>query len=240
MWITTPETPGLDRCLRQATARFADWARSQGRAQEELVTGRLLTELEVAFREAPLRLESGGRHAPAQTISVSQRSTSKVEEKVWQCDVALLLDVDIRPSVSLRLAELVQLKKPAASTGKRPNVAADKWRIDVPQLGGLLRASQSSSYWLLTTAGEVLCVTARWIHGLVKGRDALGKGSVTVGYNDVRHTAVALEQFLLELFLGTWVGDTREGVLDFALSENGDIPARHIFQVAVVGGRDQG
>lgn len=82
----------------------------------------------------------------------------------------------------------------------RPRRHAEKWRIAVPQLVMLLEMSESSSYWLILSTGELLCVTARWLHGLAQGREALSQGSVTVGYNDVRHTAVPIEQFLPELF----------------------------------------
>jgi len=233
-WLGSTEVEGtLSRSLRQAMVRFGDVARTQGAAQEEHLTGALLVELEVAFRDTSLRLESGGSPRLARIISVSQRPVPKAEEKRWGCDIALLLNADIRPSVLLRFAELVQVKKSEAFAMKSSS-PDEKWRIDVPQLTTLLEMSESSSYWLILSTGELLCVTARWLHGLVRGRDALSQGSVTVGYNDVRHTAVPIEQFLPELFLGTWMGSLDEKTLKFANGDDSNVRPRYIFEISIV------
>ncbi|MGP3912980.1 hypothetical protein [Nonomuraea sp. 10N515B] len=233
-WIGSAEVEdAVSRSLRHAMVRFGDWAQSQGAAQEELVTGALLMELETAFRDTSLRLSAGGSPRLAQTISVRQRPVPKAEERAWGCDIALLLNADIRPSVLLRSAELVQVKKSEAFAA-RPSSPHERWRIDVPQLLTLLERSESSSYWLILSTGEILCVTARWIHGLARGQNALGQRSVTVSYNDVRHTAVLIEQFLPELFLGTWVGSIDEKTLKFASGEDSNVAPRNIFEIAII------
>jgi hypothetical protein len=233
-WLGSTEVEGtLSRSLRQAMVRFGDLAKTQGAAQEEHLTGALLVELEVAFRNTSMRLESGPSPRLARIISVSQRPVLKAEEKRWGCDIALLLKADLQPSVVLRLAELVQVKKSEAFAAPSSPSPDEKWRIDVPQLVTLLEMSESSSYWLILSTGELLCVTARWLHGLAQGRDALGQGSVTVGYNDVRHTAIPIEQFLPELFLGTWLGSPDEETLRFASGDDGNVAPRHIFEITV-------
>ena len=240
----------LARQLRQAITRFSDWAQSQGAAQEELVTGVLLRDLEAAFHETVLRLKAGGRKRLARAISVSQRPVSKTEEKRWGCDIALLLNADIRPSVALRLAELIQVKKSEAFVEKPSRLSTfrrgaashfpdEKWRIDVPQLITLLKMSESSNYWLILSSGEVICVTARWLHGLVGGRHAFNQGSITVGYNEVRHTAVPVEQFLPEIFLGTWAGSLNVETLQFANGENSNMSPRYIFELSIIGDQDR-
>lgn len=235
-WLGATEVEdALGRALRRAGDRFAEAARCQGGAREELLTGMLVTELEVAFRDLRLRLEAGGRPRLAQTIAVSHRPTTPNEEKRWGCDIALLLDANVPPSVSLRLAELIQVKKSESLGTTKP----DKWRIHVPQLLDLLRMSESASYWLIGADGELACVTARWVRGLVAGRDALNQRTVTVGYNDIRHTAVALEQFLPELLLGTWLGSLDEETLRFAAGENENLRPRHIFEITVHSSTDR-
>jgi hypothetical protein len=233
-WLGSTEVEGtLSRSLRQAMVRFGDLAKTQGAAQEELLTGALLAELEAAFRNTSMRLGSGVGPRLARIISVSRRPVPKVEEKRWGCDIALLLNADIKPSVALRLAELVQVKKSEAFAAPSSPSPDEKWRIDVPQLVTLLEVSESSSYWLILSTGELLCVTARWLHGLAQGRDALGQGSVTVGYNDVRHTAIPIEQFLPELFLGTWLGSLDEKTLRFANGDDSNVTPRHSFEISV-------
>lgn len=229
----------LPNAIRQAMARFSEFAKDQGGvAVEEHVTGVLLTELEAAFRGVSLRLMAGGQSRLAQTISVSHRPTHKTaEEPHWGCDIALLLNADIRPDVRIELADLVQVKKSQAFAAGKSAALHERWRIDVPQLVTLLDRSQSAGYWLILSTGDVVCLTARWIHALARGRDALGQQSVTIGYNDIRHVAVPMEQFLPELFLGTWIGSTEESTVTFARGENANVRPRHIFEVLVIADR---
>ncbi|GAA4636814.1 hypothetical protein GCM10023196_088050 [Actinoallomurus vinaceus] len=226
----------LPNAIRQAMSRFSEFAKDQGAvAVEEHVTGVLLTELEAAFRGVSLRLIAGGQSRLARTISVSHRPTHKTtEEPQWGCDIALLLNADIRPDIRIELAELVQIKKSQAFAAGKSAALHEKWRIDVPQLVALLKRSQSAGYWLVLSTGEVVCLTARWIHALVSGRDALGQHSLTIGYNDIRHAAVPVEQYLPELFLGTWIGSADESTVTFARGENANAKPRHIFEVSVI------
>jgi hypothetical protein len=62
----------------------------------------------------------------------------------------------------------------------------------------------------------------------------LSQGSVTVVYNDVRHTAVPIEQFLPELVLGAWLGSLDEKTLRFASGDDSNVTPRHIFEIFVV------
>lgn len=239
-WLGSTEIEDtLNRCLRQAAASFGEKVRDQGAALEEVLTGMLVSDLEHAFADLSLRLKSGGRPRLASTITVSYRSVTKVQEKAWGCDIALLLNADLRPSVLLRLALLVQIKKPEARRSTRSQPIGDRWRIDLPQLATILEMSESAGYFLICSSGELACVTARWLRGLAAGREALSQNTVTVGYNDVRHTAVNLEQFISELFLGTWLGSVAESTLRFAGGEDADMTPRHIFEIVVHNGDRQ-
>jgi hypothetical protein len=50
----------------------------------------------------------------------------------------------------------------------------------------------------------------------------------------VRHTAVPIEQFLPELFLGTWLGSLDEKTLRFVSGDDSNVTPRHIFEIFVV------
>jgi len=233
-WLGATELEGtLARSLRRAADRFRPFAADQGAAVEELVTGRLLGELETAFHESDLSLTAGGRSRLKGVVTVRHRPITKQEEQRWGCDIALLLDADIPSVVGVGLAELVQVKKSQAFTAKRTPRPREAWRIDVPQLRQLLVRSQSSGYWLIASTGEILCVTARWLHSLGRGRDVLKQKTFTVGFNEIRHYAIPIEQFLAELFLGTWLGTEDEHALRFARGEDGAIVPRHIFHISV-------
>lgn len=235
-WLGTTDVEAtLSTSIRQAMTHFAEEARGEGAiAVEEHLTGALLTELKAAFRGVSLRLTSGGRSSIARMISVGHRTVHKAtEEPLWGCDVAFVLNARVHSEVRMDLAELVQVKKSERFAAGRSSRSPERWRIDVAQLTTLLARSQSAAYWLILSSGEVLCVPARWIHSLARGRDALRQKTMTVGYNDVRHPGVLVEQFLAELFLGTWVGSAEDSTLAFARGEDTGVTPRHIFEISV-------
>lgn len=230
-WVgSTALEETLDRCLLSAELRFAEAVRHQSAAQEELLTGRLLTELEVAFRDASTRMEVIGERTTG-NISVDHRETVKTEEVVWGCDVALLLEAQVHDVVELTLATLVQIKKPETPRTIAPT---DRWRLDVPQLRTMLGRTDSSYYWLLTLDGAVIAVPAAWLWGLVQGRGGTAQRSFTVHYSDVRHAAIPIRQFLAELILGTWIGSTSPDIIEFARGQDRRNMPRHIMEIEVV------
>lgn len=228
----------IAHCIEQATGRFAQDVRDQGGKGEEPLTEGLLKELEFAFRATGLRLEATGNDPLRRAITVSHRPVAKMtEEPHWGCDVALLVRVDIDRALDLELATLVQVKKYEAAKG-RPKVAStDAWRIDVPQMLTLLSVSDAAVYWLMLRSGEVDCVPAHVVHAIARGRSVLGQGSFTLGYNDIRHGAVRLHQFLPELVLGAWIGSSKESTLRFAHGED-DLRPRHIIEIGVAPSHD--
>ncbi|MFI1996316.1 hypothetical protein [Actinoplanes sp. NPDC020271] len=233
----------LSATLREALRRFGDWVRSQGAALEETGTGVLLSRIEAAFEAARLRVEAGGRDATGRQVSVSHRPVTKKEEQTWGCDIALVLDVELPTTITMYAAALVQVKKSEAikeraATHPRTH---ERWKIDLAQLTDLQNMSEASFYWLLTSDGDVLCVRAQWVNGMAAGSGALEttQRTFTLGYDKVRHACVGLDQFLPELFLGAWVGDTRQVTLDFARGRTGLVP-RHLFEVAIHISAEQG
>jgi hypothetical protein len=218
----------LAATLREALRKFGDWFRDQGAAVEETGTGVLLTRIETAFEAAHARTDAGGRTAPGREVSVSHRPVRKNEERDWGCDIALLLEVDLKNLARMQAAALVQVKKSEAINGG----TYERWKIDLSQLKDLLRVSAASFYWLVMSTGEVLCVRAQWVQGVVAGHGVFEsrQKSYMLGYENVRHTCVTLDQFLPELFLGAWVGDTHDETLAFARG-TAQLRPRYLFEV---------
>jgi hypothetical protein len=225
----------LDTAVGSALARFATQLVEQGAADERLLTGYLLAELKNSIDNNALRMKMAGLSQPNRMIRVEHRPTRDREEANWGCDVALLVKADFSP-VRMETVELVQVKKSAAMSfdeGSNAGVAHERWRVTIPQLLTLLDMSETSVYWLFCSTGETLCVPAKLLLGLATHAAALEQETFTVGYNDIRHAAVPVSQFLLELFIGLWLGTRKSDVLAFA---NGDLPnlrPRELFAISL-------
>ncbi|MEA3075285.1 MAG: hypothetical protein QOF60_193 [Actinomycetota bacterium] len=235
-WMGATEIEeSLTRSIRRALVRFGDEVKDQGGGEEEGLTKALVKELEFAFRDTEHSLKSAGRHRLARAVSLSQRPVPKKEEASWGCDLALLLDVAVHGSLELRTAELIQVKKSKLLVRRQRlrRTAAEGWVIDVEQLRTLLGLSESSAYWLILAGGEVVSLPARVVYGLAQGRGALKQATFTVGYNDVRHSAVPIEQFLPELVMGMWVGSISSACVEFAQGQDNAVVPRHIIEISV-------
>lgn len=220
----------LTRGAQRAATHFASRVRDHGRIEEEALTGALLTELEVAFRGARLSLMAGGRSPIAHAIKLEHRPVTKTQEASWGCDLAITVDADVPQAMRLTLAELVQVKKSEAIAASN---SSERWRIDVAQLQVLMSRSECAAYWLVLATGDVACVPARVLGGILTARDQMSQRTATVGYHDVRHAAVGLDQFLPELVMGAWLGSTDEQVLDFAAGRDAGMLPRQVLTVTV-------
>jgi hypothetical protein len=98
----------------------------------------------------------------------------------------------------------------------------------------LIGRSQSASYWLIGASGALWCLPARWIHAVGAGHHAFDQESFTLHYLDARHVAVPLSQFLLELFVGTWLGTEDPDTLEFARGQHPALRPAHIFEITTV------
>jgi hypothetical protein len=230
--------------VRRAAGRFADEVRDQGGDIEEALTKALLKELEVEFRAVRPRLKMlalSRLRSPAPILSVRQRPTSKkVEEPIYGCDIAWVLNATVRGRHTLTWVELVQVKKSVALQQRRDKAArADSWEIKTKQLDDILRWSPTATYWLIASAGEVLVLPAKHLLGI---RRASRRGAyvetITVGYHQARSAAIPLEQYLVDLLIGQWVGTTAEDTVRFALGEDTNIRPRIVLEVTITVGLD--
>jgi len=232
--------------IRRAASRFAVEVHDQGGDVEEALAKALVKEIESEFRQIQPRLPlfSPGRYRPhAPLLSVRQRPASKqVEESLYGCDIAWLLNAEVQGRYSATWVDLVQIKKSTAIRyqpgGRR---SADSWRIDRQQLSTILKWSMTATYWLIASAGEILVVPARHLVAIQQGtrKQARGKAFM-VGYHEVRSAAIPLEQYLVDLLIGQWIGTTEERVLRFAQGEDTSIRPRLVVEVTIAVGEQAG
>lgn len=228
----------LNNNIRSATHKFMDVVKDEGRLEEPLLTAKLVSELEFSFRNTDLNLRSIGKSQltrPFGTISLDNRLIPNPEEKEWGCDLALVISGNISGNVRLESAELVQIKKTQRLWGKEEEnrTLGDSWRIDIDQLKKIVTYSQTASYWLIAEHGEILVVPGRMLVALMKGMKKEEQHTFTIGYYQVRSMAIPLEEYLVNLVLGAWVGTCDANTLRFARGEDAYTRPRHILGIVV-------
>ena len=239
---------GVERAIasgvKRASDRFAAEVRDQGGDIEEALTKALVKEIEVEFRDVQPRLKrlgASGSRSPAPILSVRQRPASKtIEEPVYGCDIAWLLNGTVRGHFRATWVDLVQVKKSSAlQHHRKTRFRADSWRINCKQLNNILKWSATAAYWLIASAGEVLVIPARHLEAVRRGTEKhIHSKTFTVGYHEVRSAAIPLEQYLVDLLIGQWVGTSSEEVIQFALGENSNIRPRVVVEVTISVGQD--
>ncbi len=240
-WLTAY---GVERELcngiRRAVDRFGSEVRDQGADIEEALTKALVKEIEAEFRTIQPKINLLGKSASdTPVLSLRQRpSTKKSEEPIYGCDLALLLDARVRGHFQATWAEFIQVKKShALQDSAKKRSRSDSWEIDCAQLDGILKWSATAAYWFIASAGELLVVPARYLAGirLGSGRSTTFK-SFEVGYHDIRSVSIPLEQYLVELLMGQWVGASSADVIHFASGEHSTIKPRLIVEIKIAAG----
>lgn len=225
--------------IRRACDRFATEVREQGGDIEESLTKALVKELEVEFRNVKPRLGLigiAGTGANTPVLSVQQRPASKtIEEPKYGCDIAWIITGVVRGSFDATWVDLVQVKKSSALQRQtKKSSRPDSWRIDIEQLNKILKWSATSTYWLIGSAGNILVIPAKHLAAVSRGTGkSSGAKSFTVGYNDARSVAIPLEQYLVDLLIGQWLGTSSDDVVQFAHGENTNIRPRTIIEVGI-------
>ncbi|WP_437576863.1 hypothetical protein [Sorangium sp. So ce887] len=254
-WIADPGLENAtDDAFRRAASWFAQDVEAWGAADEETLTGVLLTHLAAEFRGQQYTLTAlVGSFAPAQhgRITLEHKPASKhVDEPEWGCDVAVLTRAEVPRQLRLASVTLVQVKKSLAiaaeeamahraimSSGPftRPDFAqrADSWVIKIRQLRDVIKRCQTAVYWLVAASGQVLVVPARYLNGLLDGSDRGKQGTFTIGYHQIRSLAIPLEQFLVDLVIGVWIGSSEDEVLAFGRGDSGRTRPRHVLDIEV-------
>lgn len=243
-WLgSTGVEQAITNGVRRASERFAAEVRDQGGDIEEALTKALVKEIEVEFRELQPRLKlfGSGSRSPAPVLSVRQRPLSKsLEEPVYGCDLALLLNATVHNRYSSTWVDLIQVKKSSAlQHHRRKRLRIDSWKIESKQLGDILKWSATAAYWLIASAGEVFVIPAKHLLAVKQGRPRNASSqSFTVGYNEVRSAAIPLGQYLTDLLIGQWVGTTSDDVVRIAKGDDSNIRPRIVVEVTISVGQE--
>jgi len=224
--------------------RFIPYFLDQGRIEEEAVTGRLLAELEMAFRDVGVRVDAfgvGSGKVPPKIEFLQKQVPKRGDEETYGCDLALLIQGRVPGALRVESAELVQVKKPEVVRGRtEQGTFRDAWRVDILQLADILEWSQTAAYWLIDPNGEIFATPARLLRAILQEQGKLTQGSAIVPYGAVRSMGIPLRQFLVDLVIGLWIGTTRADTLRFAKGEAGKTRPRHIVEIEVRIGERQG
>jgi len=123
---------GVERAIasgvKRASDRFAAEVRDQGGDIEEALTKALVKEIEVEFRHVKPQLKllgASGSRSPSPILSVRQRPASKtIEEPVYGCDIAWLLNGTVRGRYRATWVELVRSRnhRPSNIIARRGSV----------------------------------------------------------------------------------------------------------------------
>ncbi|MFE9941945.1 hypothetical protein [Streptomyces hirsutus] len=205
-WLADHGLEGLVRgATRRAVAEFASTMDDLGRAEEEHLTATLLTGLVNEFTALPTHTRLAGVASPH--LQVGHRTVTKNEERASGADIGVVVDIRVPGHLQLRTGDLIQVKKSAALTPRRTR-REDTWTVKRRQLHDLLEHSASAVYWLIRATGDVLVVPAKYLAAIENAIARPSAKQFTVGYTAVRHTAVAMEQYLPDLIVGLWLGSS--------------------------------
>lgn len=82
-------------------------------------------------------------------------------------------------------------------------------------------------------------IPAKHLEAVRRGTEKhINAKTFTVGYHEVRSAAIPLEQYLVDLLLGQWVGTSSEEVVQFVRGENSNIRPRVVVEVTISVGQD--
>lgn len=228
----------LNAAVKRAAGEFSKDLQTQGGDIEETLTKSLIKELELEFRSTELQiplLGSSPKKNSAPIVSVSQRPISKsTEEPKYGCDLAFLVKADVPNRYLNTWADLVQVKKSNSLLNtEAAKSAGDSWMIKNKQLSDLLKWSATSVYWLFAVTGDVFVLPAKHLLAIKKGTGKSKGKSFTVGYAQVRSAAIPLEQYLVGLLIGQWLGTSAEETVKFAEGSLPNLRPKAIIEINV-------
>jgi hypothetical protein len=236
-WICSNELEQYFRDgVKRATAYFDHHVAESHTSPEESLTGTLMNELVVQFRDSLKILSTvKPQSSDAPTLRLAQRDFSKTkEEPIYGCDLAFLIRAQAPEVYKMEWTDIVQVKKSLVmSNSEAKSNTADSWEIDIRQLRKILLYSASAVYFLLCANGGTLVVPARFLLGFVgvKAGSEANK-TRTIGYHMIRSAAIPLEQYLVDLLIGQWIGTNSKRALSFVKGNQVHRP-RAVFEITI-------
>jgi hypothetical protein len=223
---------GFRRTIDSAVSDFATRFLAQAAAEEEGHVAALLTLVQTEMRLSGAVRNATGEVARRVQLTGDYRTIPKSEEKTINADLALLVRIDVPTRVRATFAELVQVKK---SRLTKQDPAFDSWTIGNGQLAALLDLSPTATYWLLAVDGAVWAVPAKYLQAIAEGtgRGRGTQGSFTLYYSDVRHCAITLAGYLVDLLTGTWIGSPSQTMIEIATGQNAGTRPLALFELTI-------
>ena len=221
---------GLRSAISEAAKAFGEEFLTQAAAEEEGHVASLLTRIEERLRlHATVRALAMTSPESVELIG-SYRRVPHSEERIIQADIALLIRIDIYGSLRSTFADFVQVKKTHREHGA---LLTDRWTIDLAQLDGLLTVSPTAVYWLISREGTIWVVPAKLVQGFARGKRVEDQGTFTLRYTDVRHCAVGLDSYFVDLASGGWLGSATDASVTLARGDKSRTVARNLFELSV-------
>lgn len=209
---------------------FAEELETQAGAEEEGHVGSLLTRLEERFRVfADARAASTELPQPVEILGAYRR-VPKTEEARLGADLAIVISIEVHAQLSLDFADFVQVKKSRRRTGP---LDSDRWEIDLDQLQDLLATSSTAVYWLIAGDGSVRVLPAKLLLAVAAGTGVIQQGTFTLRYDQVRHAAVSVSSYLVDLTSGAWLGTVSPDALAVARGESAVTAPRSVFELSI-------
>jgi hypothetical protein len=236
-WVCSNELEQYFRDgVKRATAYFDRYVAESHTSPEESLTGTLMNELVVQFRASEGILSTVKPHSSGlPTLRLAQRDFSKTkEEAIYGCDLAFLINAQAPEVYKMEWTDLVQVKKSLVmSNSEAKSNTPDSWEIDIGQLRKIILYSASAVYFLLCGKGGTLVVPARFLLGFVGVKQGSeGNKTRTIGYHLIRSAAIPLEQYLVDLLIGQWIGTNAKRALSFVKGNQVHRP-RAVFEITI-------
>lgn len=233
-WI---DNPALEALLRQVfddvDKTFSEQFDSVASDQEERLTGDLLRLLQERARSVTMAhfSWSAGTDGSLVRFSLQCRNTTvNKSEKRNGADMAFILSVFVLGKMQRTKVVFVQAKKMNVDVMPIGLAFHPSWKIDLKQLRHLVNSSQSSYYFLYgpsSTSTNIRVIPATTVRGIMKASAA----KTAILQSQVMPASRSFAEFLLDDFIGCWVGDERDRVLNKARGEDVEFPVRNIIEV---------
>ncbi|WP_437646956.1 hypothetical protein [Sorangium sp. So ce362] len=234
-WLCSlPAEATIRTRVKAAVSSFCGQLNDQLGAMEEVLTERLASAIKNSLNSAAVTVSAVGssRSTRGASITIEDRQTTKSEETEHGADLAIVVNVSVPGAFLFRSAELIQCKKPAREGGAGTQFI-DAYDIDVQQIRTITSVSQTAVYWLFGRYGELLVVPARLLFAIIAGSGRERQGAARVHYADVRSMSIPLQQFLVDLFMGGWIGSSTERALSVANGDDPYLRPRRILEVTM-------
>jgi hypothetical protein len=207
--------------VEQAAADLADDAMTS----EVMITGAFLKALRLGLRQ----LEKGVLFASPRRLDVGYSAPNIADEKKNGADVAIVVKISGR-EMATRRVHFIQVKVPT-------DASTPTWQIDLAQLDKLRATDSSATYWLIGPRPRraIYVVPASALKAFISAKTIAKAGQLTVNvnYGLIRSVAVPVQQHLVDLTIGLWLGTDADAALDYVDSSTASRFVGHVFSITI-------